>query len=193
MHTTTLRALRFIPIPLLVVGAIMSACKDGGPTHTVHATHATASPGSLAPTERIDAALIPATGGVTVQVLSRARFPDELDATFDLKREQMGTVVHVEDPSQVVTAKITVAPGGSFGWHTHHGPAMVSLVAGGLTIVHADCVVQRYRAGQAFVDAGQGHVHVGFNPSESETVAYVTFLSVPEGKGPTIPVQGPSC
>ena len=85
-------------------------------------------------------------------------------------------------------------PGGSFGWHTHHGPVMVSLAAGELTIVHADdCSTQRYTTGQAFVDAGQGHVHVGFNAAATETVIYATFLDVPAGQGPTIPVQGPSC
>ena len=137
---------------------------------------------------------IPATGGVAVQVLSRSRFVDDIDATFRIKLHHATEVVHVDDPSDVVTARITVQPGGSFGWHTHHGPVFVSLASGELTIVHADdCSSERYIVGQAFVDAGQGHVHVGFNASAVETVIYATFLDVPAGQGPTIPAQGPSC
>ncbi len=52
----------------------------------------------------------------------------------------------------------------------------------------SDCVPRVYEAGEAFVDPGQGNVHVGFNASAGETVVYATFLGVPAGSGPTIPM-----
>lgn len=183
------RAVRVV-VASLLAGAAVVSCSDKAPTSSATVpTH----DASLVPSE-VSAALIPNPGGVTVQVLSRSTFVDDLVATLRLSLPHRKEVVHVKDPSEVIVAKITVQPGGSFGWHTHHGPVFVTLAAGELSIVHAgDCAYQRYTAGQAFVDPGQGHVHVGYNASSTETVIYATFLGVPPGQGPTIPVQGPSC
>ena len=54
-------------------------------------------------------------------------------------------------------------------------------------------MTRRYGAGNAFVDPGQGNVHIGFNNSSSETVVYATFLGVPAGQAPTIPARNPGC
>ena len=178
----------------LLVATAVASCSDKSPTSSASASHAGFSHATGRAPSHATPAEIPATGGVAVQVLSRTRFVDDIDATFRIKLEHATNVVHVSDPSDIVTARITVQPGGSFGWHTHHGPVMVSLTSGELTIVHADdCSLQRYTAGEAFVDAGQGHVHVGYNEASTETVIYATFLGVPAGQGPTIPVHGPTC
>jgi quercetin dioxygenase-like cupin family protein len=182
-------ATRFVASAMLAIVTAL-ACSEKAPTSSA----SVAAPPGVRPSDDALAIDIPAPGGVAVQVLARSRFVDDIDATFRLKLEHATEVVHVNDPSDVVMARITVQPGGSFGWHTHHGPAIVSLAAGELSIVHADdCSAQLYTAGQAFVDPGQGHVHVGFNAGTVETVAYVTFLDVPAGQGPTIPAQGPTC
>jgi quercetin dioxygenase-like cupin family protein len=44
------------------------------------------------------------------------------------------------------------------GWHTHPGPAFVTVVKGALTYEDA-CTRQTYGPGQGFVDRGFGHVH----------------------------------
>jgi quercetin dioxygenase-like cupin family protein len=46
----------------------------------------------------------------------------------------------------------------STGWHTHPGPAFVTVVKGSLTYEDA-CRRAVYRPGQGFVDRGFGHVH----------------------------------
>lgn len=188
-----MRVLKIVAVPLLIT-VVLAACADSAPTSTPSASALTsvraAAHGSMG-TETVP---IPPTGGFAVQVLSRASFPDAIDAMFRIKLNRATKVVHVNDPSDVVVAKITIQPGGSLGWHTHHGPAIASVASGELTIIHADdCHVQRYAGGRAFVDPGQGHVHIGFNASAVETVVYVTFLDVPAGQAPTIAAQGPSC
>jgi hypothetical protein len=45
----------------------------------------------------------------------------------------------------------------------------------------------------AFVDPGQGNVHVGFNETAGETVIYATFLDVPRGQPATIAADDPGC
>ena len=190
----TSRALRLVAASL-VAGAVAASCSDKAPTSSAKVpTHDDRTHVASGAASGVGAALIPDTGGVAVQVLSRTKFVDDLVATFRMRLPGHNQVIQVKDPSDVIVAKITVQPGGSFGWHTHHGPVFVTMASGELSIVHATgCTFQRYTAGQAFLDPGQGHVHVGYNESSTETVIYATFLDVPPGVGPTIPVQGPSC
>ena len=138
---------------------------------------------------------IPPVGGFASQVLSRGTFVDDINVLFRLKAERGATtVVNVDDPSEMVMARITIQAGGALPWHTHPGPAMVTVTAGQLTVVDGEgCEVRRYSAGQAFVDPGQGHVHTAFNAGAGEMVLYVTYLDVPTGQSPLVPVANPGC
>ena len=177
---------------LLPATMAIAACSDDAPTSSSWSPAQALTRASARASADIGA--VPPTGGFTVQVLSRSSFPDAIDATFRIKADRETRVAHVDDPSDVVVAKVTLQPGGSLGWHTHPGPAIASVASGELTIIHGDdCAVNRYAGGQAFVDAGQGHVHIGFNASAVETVVYVTFLDVPSGQGPTIAAADPGC
>ena len=185
------RVARWLVLAPLALAIIAGCAKDGSASRAGAAEITAVAPSGVA-----NAAEIPAANGVSVTVLSRVTMPSGIDVSFRIKAEHATEVVHVDDPSDVIVAKIVVQPGGSFGWHTHHGPAIVTLApgSGALSIADAhDCSTEQYAAGQGFVDAGQGHVHVGYNADVKEVVAYVTFLDVPPGSGPTIPAQGPHC
>lgn len=133
-------------------------------------------------------------GGFSVEPLARGGFPDDIVATFRIKLDSRTTVVHVREPSNVLVAKLTFEPGGSVGWHTHPGPVIVTVASGALSIINAsDCVPRVYAANQAFLDPGQGNVHVGFNDTGGETIVYATFLAVPSGQPATIPAADPGC
>lgn len=187
-----MRVPQFVAIPLLATMAV-AACKDGAPTSSASSSRASAAKHSSAGASTATVT-IPPTGGFSSQVLSRSRFLDDIDVKFRIKLDRATTVVHVSDPSDVVMAKVTFQPGGALPWHTHPGPAIVSVATGELTIIHAeDCVVRRYPAGTALVDPGQGEVHIGFNASAVETVVYVTYLDVPPGQGPLVPAPEPDC
>ena len=187
-----MRRLRVAVATLLATTAV-AACKDGAPTSSASSsrTHAAKRSSAGAPTAAIT---IPPTGGFSSQVLSRGSFIDDINIMFRIKLDRATKVVHVSDPSDLVMARITIQPGGALPWHTHPGPAIVSVASGELTIVHAEgCLVRRYPAGTAFVDPGQGHVHIGFNAGAVETVVYVTYLDVPTGQGPLVPAPNPGC
>lgn len=126
--------------------------------------------------------------GVTVEPLARGGFPDKIDGLFrvNLAGSPGTTVADIHDSKDVVVAKLTFAPHGFVGWHSHPGPAIVTISAGELTIVNeSDCVPRLYAAGKAFLDPGQGNVHVAVNDTEAEVVVYATFIDIPPGKGPT--------
>lgn len=180
-----MRAPHILAAPL-AAALVLSACSE--PSGTPSAAAGT-------PAMSMEAMSHPATtGGFTVQTLSRSSFPDDIDAQFRIKQGGATNVVNVDGPSDMLAIKLTVQPGGSIGWHTHHGPALVTVAAGTLSIINArDCITRPYAAGQGLVDPGQGNVHIGFNAGTTETVAYVTYLDVPAGQGPTIPAADPGC
>jgi quercetin dioxygenase-like cupin family protein len=92
-----------------------------------------------------------------------------------------------------VVVRYTVQPGAEFPWHTHAGPVVVNIVSGALTYLQSDnCVGRTYTAGQAFVDAGHGHVHTAFNPGSEPMVFVATFFGAP-ASGPFLIPADPGC
>jgi len=124
----------------------------------------------------------------------RAVFTDNVDLKIKNKLDGKATqVVNVKDPSRTVVGRFTLQPGAQFPWHTHPGPVIVNVVAGELVYVGSDdCVEREYPAGTAFIDAGHGHVHTAFNPTDEETVLVATFFEAP-AQGPLlIPAEAPA-
>jgi quercetin dioxygenase-like cupin family protein len=177
---------------IILLATVAASCRDAA------ATAPALSAGSLPAAhvggnEPLDIA-IPAPNGFVSTVLARGSFTDAIDATFRIKEDRATEVVHVDDPTQMVMARITFAAGAALPWHTHPGPALVTVTSGELTLVDGDdCGVRRYSAGASFMDPGQGHVHVGLNTTTAETVLYVTYLDVPVGQSPLIPATAPGC
>jgi len=137
--------------------------------------------------------------GFGVEVLAtHASFPDRVGTRFQMEYDGYDGAVVSDlpiDSSSVVVAKVTWQPEGTSGWHTHPGPAIVSVVDGEVEVINErDCVVRTYATGEAFVDPGQGNVHIASNPSTTnDAVAYATFLGVPAGMPATIWVAPVDC
>ncbi len=79
--------------------------------------------------------------------------------------------------SDVYITRNAIAAGGHSGWHTHPGPSLIIVTAGEITAYRGDdpsCTPTRYRAGDGFVDPGDGQVHILRNESDApaETVAF---------------------
>jgi quercetin dioxygenase-like cupin family protein len=79
--------------------------------------------------------------------------------------------------SDVYVTRNTIAVDGQSGWHTHPGPSLIIVTLGEITAYEGDdpkCSPTRYRAGEGFVDPGDGHVHLLRNDSgaPAETVAF---------------------
>jgi len=90
--------------------------------------------------------------------------------------------IETRGESDVHVLENRIAPGGSFGWHSHPGPSLVVVKTGALTLYRGDdpgCTPQVIAAGSGFVDNG-GDIHLVRNEGSIETVVYVTSL-VPRG------------
>src|SRR5262245_52839032 len=57
--------------------------------------------------------------------------------------------------TDIVMTQITVQPGGSSGWHSHPGGAIIVVKEGTLTVhrsIGSQCQISTYTAGQAFIE-----------------------------------------
>jgi len=125
----------------------------------------------------------PGSGILSATVMARAEFLNAVDITFKLK-DGRTEVVHVPNAQETVIQQMVLAPGGHTGWHSHPGPAVVLIKSGTLNLysLESGCVPRSYSAGEAFVDSGQGHVHLAANLSATENAElWVTFFDVPPG------------
>ena len=124
----------------------------------------------------------------------RASFVDDIDMKIKISDgESSTTVVNTDNPSNTAVVRYTVQPGAQFPWHTHAGPVIVNIVSGALTYIHTDCEEHTYTAGQAFVDAGHGHVHSAVNRTGSPTVLIATFFEAPASGALVIPADPVAC
>jgi quercetin dioxygenase-like cupin family protein len=120
-------------------------------------------------------------------VVARAGFADTVDIKLKLRDDQ--EVIHVDGAADTVMQQILIGPGGQTGWHSHPGPAIALITDGELTLYSGDdptCTGRTFGAGQAFVDSGQGHVHMARNLTGQNTEVWVTYLDVPPGKTPRV-------
>src|SRR5207249_5680006 len=111
-----------------------------------------------------------------------ARGTDVSDGTIPL---QVGT--------DVAMVQITVNPGGSSGWHSHPGGAIVVVSQGSLTVyrsIGSQCEITTYGAQQAFVER-PGEVDQVINTGTIPYVLFVTFPHVPQGESPRIDQPDP--
>ena len=139
-----------------------------------------------------------ATPGANVlgTIMARAAFTDPVGIMFQLKDQHArGTnVIQVRDAQDTVIQQISFQPGGHTGWHSHPGPALVLVTQGELTLHSSEdrtCAGITYSAGQAFVDPGQGHVHIGRASQTQSTVLWVTYFDVPPGSGVRVDAPDP--
>lgn len=86
------------------------------------------------------------------------------------------------DGADLFVQHVRLDPNAATGWHTHPGPALVTVVAGSLTYedsAASACRQAVYTAGEGFVDRGFGHVHRAIAGPDGVDF-YVTYV-LPRG------------
>src|SRR5215212_2377160 len=109
---------------------------------------------------------------VPVSALARAVTPDGTDAFIQ----------HVR-----------LGPNNQTGWHTHPGPAIVTVAKGSVTYQDAQanrCIDTTYAAGEGFIDRGFGHVHRAIAGADGVDF-YVVYLLPPGSATHVIPSTAP--
>jgi hypothetical protein len=138
----------------------------------------------LTATALVRAALMTPNSGVLANnVVARGSFIDPTDLKFKVEGQGQ-EVTLVPDARETVMQQVIIGPGGYTGWHSHPGPVVVLVKSGTLTFYGAEdptCTGRVYTAGQAFVDRGQGHVHIGRNEGSENLELWSAYFDVPPG------------
>ncbi len=131
----------------------------------------------------VAAVLTPSSGILFFPVFARASFADPTDLKFKVKGQSQ-EVINVNNAQETVIQQIVIAPGGHTGWHSHPGPVVVLIKSGQMSFYDSEdptCTVRTYSAGEAFIDSGQGHVHIARNEGSVNLELWATYFDVPPG------------
>jgi quercetin dioxygenase-like cupin family protein len=116
----------------------------------------------------------PASGVTTTTIATGSLDPVNLL----VKNGDWMAQIRTKGQSSLQVVENDVAPGGSFGWHSHPGPSLVIVKSGTITFYMGDdptCTPEVRTAGDAFIDSGQD-VHIGRNEGTVPAVVIVTRL-----------------
>jgi quercetin dioxygenase-like cupin family protein len=135
--------------------------------------------------------------GVVTQTIAIGRFTDidataKTDINAGTPRDYWQARINTKGLSDLHVLQNTIAPGGTFGWHSHPGPSLVIVKSGTATFYMGDdptCAPHVVAAGQGFVDGG-GDIHVVRNEGTVDLVTVVTSL-VPAGAARRIDEPSP--
>ena len=165
MHQLTHRPLRFAAAVAVLTAALVAALL------ALPREQATATPPS----------------GVAAELLARGTIAHASHVSV------AGIKLATRGPVDVATVHVTFQPGGSTGWHTHPGPALVTVKTGQLTLHRAKgCRSRTFSAGQTFLEFGPRDVNLTRNETGAVTETVVIFL-LPVGAPITVDAPAPNC
>jgi quercetin dioxygenase-like cupin family protein len=117
--------------------------------------------------------------GVTTTLIGSGNLPP---VNVNIKTGDWKLDLRTKGDSDVIMTESRVAPGGSFGWHSHPGPSLSIVKSGTLTFYRGDdptCTPEVYQTGDVLIDPGNS-VHIGRNEGSVDLVLDITRL-VPDG------------
>lgn len=106
--------------------------------------------------------------------------------------------LQTKGPIEVANQRIVATPGATFGWHSHPGPTIVTVLRGTLTFYHAEECTEGidYGPGTSFSNLPD-EIHLARNEGTEELVVYASYF-VPARTPPVAlridqPSPGPGC
>jgi quercetin dioxygenase-like cupin family protein len=129
------------------------------------------------------------TAGLALAVL-----PATADATPGTGVSAVTLADYTVGGTEYVLKEITVAPGGSTGWHYHPGAVSGLVRKGVLSHFDSTCASDGiYRPGQTISEAsGDGYVHIGRNLGRTPLVLDVLYRN-PVGQPLAVDAPNPGC
>lgn len=135
--------------------------------------------------------LIPAAIALSA---AQALIPATATATPPIGVSAVTLSHEIVNNTDYIVSEITIAPGGSTGWHTHRGMIFGVIKSGTLTHFAADCHQDGvYNEGDPITDpTGPEHVHMARNLGTDPLVLVVTYID-PADEPTADSVPNPGC
>jgi quercetin dioxygenase-like cupin family protein len=119
-------------------------------------------------------------------------------AVTDNEVNMAGPGIHLktEDSANVKTTYSLVAPSAGFssGWHYHHGPAIITVTVGTLTLFNKTCGARDVTAGHTYIESTGQVLDALVLPAKNAgitTVEWFTTRLYPRGAVDPVPVAAP--
>jgi quercetin dioxygenase-like cupin family protein len=131
---------------------------------------------------------------VSVALASAMLVPGSAAATPSSGIEAETLVQSTLGGKDYVTRELTVAPGGTTGWHYHPGQVFGVIKQGTLTHYKGDCSIDGvYNAGDPISEgSGDGYIHEGRNEGTVPLVMTVLYIK-PAGSPLAVDAPNPGC
>ena len=138
--------------------------------------------------------------GVSSVTIAHGTF-DEIDvfAKTDIdpgnRTDYWKAMINTKGASHLYIVQNTVAPGGSFGWHSHTGPSLIIVMSGVATEYEGNdptCTPHLHSAGSTFVDSGEASGHLVRNDSTTDNLVVIVVRLIPEALVPTQRIDKPN-
>lgn len=159
--------------------------------HLGYGLGGTAVTAALVASAIIVPALATPGSGFTPSSISNGHY-GALDVKAD-KGEKWDMYLRTKDDTDVAADRLTVAPGGQSGWHSHPAPIFVTVLSGQIEWYNgADplCTSQTYHAGEAFIEPAN-RVHLVRNMTGA-SAEFVAIRVAPTGIGVRIDASKPT-
>ncbi len=101
-----------------------------------------------------------------------------------------GIVITGRGMTDVTVREMTIAPGGSTGWHYHDGYVIAVVKSGALTRTMHDCSIEVTASGKSFAEPADSHI--GRNLGTEPVVLLVIYV-LPAGQQLSGDAQQPQC
>ncbi len=138
--------------------------------------------------------------GVTSVTIANGTFADiDVYAKTDIDPTESAyywkAAISTKGASHLYLVQNTVAPLGTFGWHSHPGPSLVIVKSGTATEYEGDdptCTPHIHPAGSTFADAGEASGHLVRNESTTDNLVVIVVRLIPEALVPTQRIDLPN-
>jgi mannose-6-phosphate isomerase-like protein (cupin superfamily) len=147
---------------------------------------------------RIVALAVVVASTLALGVVAAVATPARDASRNDIARAVMttGGAVDFRSGKETAVHKVTIGPGGSSGWHTHHDGGVFMVVSGTMTTYGLDapaCEPITVPAGEAyFVPPHARHPHLAANHGSEPLELLSLYFNVPKGQSSRIDAEAPA-
>jgi quercetin dioxygenase-like cupin family protein len=116
--------------------------------------------------------------GVTAETARGELVDRRLDVSMEFENGSKSEVeLKTKGRIEVAVQRIVAVPGATFGWHTHPGPTLVTVLSGTLTLYHAEDCTEGidYTAGESFSNLPD-EIHLARNEGSVDLVIYASYF-----------------
>jgi mannose-6-phosphate isomerase-like protein (cupin superfamily) len=135
---------------------------------------------------------------LTLGVAAAIATPPKDATRTDITRAVMATggPVEFETGKETTVHHVSIAPGGSSGWHSHHGGGVFMVMSGTMTTYGLDgapCEPVVVEAGNAyFVPVHPHHAHLVLNQGAEPLELTSVYFNVPKGEPSRLDAEAPA-